>query len=88
MPYTTDNRFLHIVYALKRIQSPPVQSLTLSAGRPGILNGFRDFTAYATKISQNREETENILGVLYGEKYKGIYEIAMAEWYNQTNDSL
>ncbi len=88
MPYTTDRRFLHIVYTLKNIQSPPVQSLTLSAGRPSILNGFRDFTPYAPKIAQNREEIEGILRVLYGEKYKGIYEIAMAEWYYQTNDSF
>ena len=88
MPYTTDNRFLHIVYTLKKLQMPPVQSLTLSAGRPSILNGFRDFTAYARKMAKNREEIEEILRVLYGEKYKGIYEIAMAEWYYQTNDSF
>lgn len=88
MPYTTDNQFLHIVYALKKMKAPPVQSLTLSAGRPSILNGFRDFTGYAGEIAKNREEIEAILSVLYGEKYKGIYEIAMAEWYYQTNDSF
>lgn len=88
MPYTTDNQFLHIVYALKKMSAPPVQSLTLSAGRPSILNGFRDFTGYAGEIAKNREEIEGILSVLYGEKCKGIYEIAMAEWYYQTNDSF
>lgn len=88
MPYTTDNQFLHIVYALKKLNAPPVQSLTLSAGRPSILNGFRDFTGYVGAIAKNREEIEGILCVLYGEKYKGIYEIAMAEWYYQTNDSF
>ena len=88
MPYTTDRHFLHIVYALKKLKSPPVQSLTLSAGRPSILNGFRDFTGYAGEMAKNREEIEEMLSVLYGEKYRGIYEIAMAEWYYQTNDSF
>ena len=88
MPYTTDNQFLHIVHALREINSPPVQSLTLSAGRPGILDGFRDFTRYAGKMTKYRNEIEEILRVLYGKKYKGIYEIALAEWYYQSNDSF
>lgn len=88
MPYTTDNQFLHIVYALREIHSPPVQSLTLSAGRPSILDGFRDFTRYAGKMKKHKDEIEELLRVLYGEKCNGIYEIALAEWYYQSNDSF
>lgn len=88
MPYTTDNQFLHIVHTLRTIKAPPVQSLTLSAGRPSILDGFRDFTGYARKMPKYRDEIEELLRVLYGEKSKGIYEIAMAEWYYQSNDSF
>ena len=88
MPYTTDNQFMHIIHTLRAINSPPVQSLTLSAGRPSILDGFRDFTGYARKMLKYRDEIEEILQMLYGRKSKGIYEIAMAEWYYQSNDSF
>lgn len=88
MPYTTDNQFLHIIYTLRALHSPPVQSLTLSAGRPSILDGFRDFTGYAGRMAQHREEIEGFLQMLYGKKYKGIYDIAMAEWHYQSNDSF
>ena len=88
MPYTSDQRFLQIVRELQKMHVPPVQSLTLSAGRPSILNGFRDLSGYAGLMQQHREEIESAIQMLYGEKSKGVFDIALAEWYYQTNDSF
>lgn len=41
MPYTSDGMFLRIVFFLVKTGMVPVRSLTLSASRPSILNGFR-----------------------------------------------
>ena len=54
MPYVSDNKFFHIAAALTDMKLP-VKNLTLSASRPSILNGFRDFTRYGRWRSRRME---------------------------------
>ncbi len=85
MPYVSDNKFFHIAAALTDMKLP-VKNLTLSASRPSILNGFRDFTRYGRKIAENRTALQKTIQTLYGDKSKGVIDIALAEWYYQEND--
>ena len=86
MPYVSDNQFLHIICFLRQIGANPVQSLTLSANRPSILNGFRDFTRFGRYLEKNKSLIMEIVGTLYGENGRGVCEIMLAEWYYQNND--
>ena len=69
---------MHIVEVLKE-QGYRRSGLTLTAGRPGVLNGTWDMTPYASKIMENKEETLGQIEVLYGELATSIYEVALAE---------
>ena len=65
--------------------------LILTAGRPSVLNGFRDFTEYGRYIKQLREPIVNACQVLYGDAAVGVYEIALAEhlyWTNECFEAL
>ncbi len=88
MPYISDNQFLHIACFVRKMGVPPIQSLTLSASRPSIINGFRDFTRYGKYMMQYREDITETIRALYGDSSKGVFEIALAEWYYQNNDSF
>lgn len=88
MPYTSEEHFWQLVRTLQHLQAGAVQSLTLSAGRPSILNGFRDFTAHTDGIKEHKRQIEEILQMFYGKNGEGIYDIALAEWYYQCNDSF
>lgn len=86
MPYISDDRFFRIVYCLQCINNAPVKSLTLSAGRPSIMNGFRDFTRYGRYMERFSDIIQKSIYSLYGDRAKGVYKIALAEWYYQIND--
>lgn len=86
MPYTSDDMFLRIVFFLIRIRAVPVIGLTLSASRPSILNGFRDFTRYGPYLERYKEKITDTVQQLYGSVGKSVYEIILAEWYYQNND--
>lgn len=88
MPYISDDQFFRIVHCLQMINMTPVNSLTLSAGRPSILNGFRDFTRYGRYLERYADRIQQSIHVLYGDRAKGVYKIALAEWYYQNNDSF
>lgn len=85
LPDTTDKRFFQIILFLARIQTQPIQSLILSACRPTILNGFRDFTPYAKYAVTYKDEITEAVQALYGNSGKGVYEVALAEWNYQNN---
>ncbi len=86
MPFTEDSRFLRIVFFLIRAGAVPVKSLTLSACRPSIINGFRDFTKFGPCLERYGDAVSKIVEKLYGSGGKGVYEIALAEWYYQNNN--
>ena len=64
----------------------PVRSLTLSACRPSILNGFRDFTRFGRYLERYKDTISEAIHRLYGRVGKNVYEIILAEWYYQNND--
>lgn len=85
LPDTTDKRFFQIVCFLERIHTKPIQSLILSACRPSILDGFRDFTPYGKYLVSYKDEITKSVQTLYGNSGKGVYEVALAEWNYQNN---
>lgn len=87
MPYINDAMFFRIVlFLIQRNDLVPVRNLTLSACRPSILNGFRDFTRYGRYLEQNKDKITEAAVKLYGSVGEKVYEIASAEWYYQKND--
>ena len=86
MPYTDDFMFLRIAFCLIKAGAVPVRSLTLSACRPSILNGFRDFTRFGPYLERYQETITDMAGKLYGRGGKGVYEIMLAEWNYQNNN--
>lgn len=88
MPYVDDVQFVHIVDAMKRMRLPKIKNLTLSASRPSIINGFRDFTRYGRYLKRYKETITDMVEALYGENGRGAFEIAQAEWCYQSNDSF
>lgn len=85
MPYITDTRFLRIALFMEKAHLGPVGNLTMSACRPSILNGFRDFTRYGRVLEKYKEPITAVIRELYGNSGKSVYEIALAEWHYQNN---
>ncbi len=88
MPYTEDFEFLRIVFFLIKVGAVPIKSLTLTACRPSIINGFRDFTRFGPCLEHYGTTVSEMIEKLYGSGGKGVYEIALAEWYYQNNKSF
>lgn len=86
MPYISDGMFLRIVFFLVKTGMVPVRSLTLSACRPSIINGFRDFTRFGPYLERHKDTITQMIHQLYGSVGKNVYEIMLAEWYYQNND--
>lgn len=86
MPYISDGMFLRIVFFLMQTGRVPVKSLTLSACRPSILNGFRDFTRFGPYLKRYKDTISEMAHQLYGSVGKNVYEILLAEWCYQNND--
>ena len=87
MPYIKDAMFFRIVlFMAQREDLVPVRNLTLSACRPSIINGFRDFTRYGRYLESNKDRITEAATKLYGSVGEKVYEIASAEWYYQKND--
>ena len=86
MPYTSDGMFLRIMFFLVKTGMVPVRSLTLSASRPSILNGFRDFTRFGPYLERYKDTISETVHQLYGSVGKNVYEILLAEWCYQNND--
>ena len=86
MSYTDDFMFLRIAFFLIKIGAVPVRSLMLTACRPSLINGFRDFTRFGPYLERYKEMITEMIQKLYGSSGKGVYEIALAEWCYQNNE--
>lgn len=86
MPYTDDFLFLRIAFCLIEAGAAPVKSLTLTACRPSIINGFRDFTRFEPYLERYKYTVVELAEKLYGNGGTGVYEIALAEWNYQKNN--
>ena len=85
MPYISGAQFIRTVGQIESMKMPPIQSLTISASRPSIMNGFRDFYIYGSMLEGNRIRITESIKSLYGKSGKGAYETALAEWYYQND---
>ena len=86
MPYTDDFTFLRIAFCLIKAGAVPLMSLTLSACRPSLINGFRDFTRFGPYLERYKDTIVDMAEKLYGSGGKGVYEITLAEWNYQNNN--
>ena len=63
-------------------------SLVLTACRPNVFNGFRDFSDICLEMENKRNEIQKGIELLYGNVGKGVYEVAHAEWCYEHGDSF
>lgn len=65
-----------------------VHGLTFTAGRPSILNGFRDFSYFGDYLYKEKDRFIRMLHILYPTSAEAMYNIGMAEYLYQTNRCL
>ena len=62
------------------------KGLVLTGGRPSVVNGIWDMTAYHEAILQGNETLKDSLKLMYLDSWQQIYDIARAEIMYQQND--
>lgn len=90
-PQLSRYEFNRVVKKRLRESDKEIPQLMLTAGRPSVLNGFRDFTEYGKYMKQFKEPVVNAIRNLYGDAATGVYEIALAEhlyWKNECFEAL
>ena len=68
-----------MINVYKELRLPPDKNLSLTAGRPSLLNGFRDLTSFAKDLEPRKEELLSMMEVLYGDEATHIHKISLAE---------
>lgn len=86
MPYTDDFMFLRIAFFIIKTGEVPIRNLILTACRPSLINGFRDFTRFGPYLERYKDTITEMVQKLYGSSGKGVYEITLAEWCYQNNE--
>lgn len=75
--------FIKTLETLKK-NNTPVKSIVLNAGRPYLLNGFKDFTPFAPFLKKHKELfIENLKWLYEDAACPAIYNVCLAEWYYQ-----
>lgn len=90
-PQLNRYEFTRVVRKRLREADKEIPQLLLTAGRPSVLNGFRDFTEYGKYMKRFREPVVSAIRNLYGDVATGVYEIALAEhlyWKNECFEAL
>lgn len=72
MPYTTTEQLFDFAKSLHNIDLNTIPKITLTAGRPTIINGYRDFTPYFTEESDKQEHILQLMNNLYGKKHGDV----------------
>jgi len=80
LPYYTDEEFFRREKFLVRNIPQFYGGLALTACRPSVINGFRDFTGICPQMEENEQELKYAIEKIYGKSGKGVYEVALAEW--------
>lgn len=91
MPQLNRYEFIRVIRKRFLESEKEIPKLMLTAGRPSVLNGFRDFTEYGRHMKKFEEPVVNAIRNLYGEAATGVYEIALAEhlyWKDQCFEAL
>lgn len=80
MPQIDNEEAMKKAYFLAEAIQIPLYGLALTACRPSVINGFRDFTQFCKDMEENEEPICKAIGLIYGRSGKGVYEVALAEW--------
>ena len=84
-PKTTWKEFIDLLKCLQK-NNISLQNVTLTAGRPSILNGFNDFSRISPFLQKHRTEFIEYLSSLYERNVcPAIYSQCLAEYYYQIN---
>lgn len=86
MPNLEPQDLLDVVFRIMTQEDGPPPNLTLSASRPSLLNGVKDFSKYGVYLEEHKKEIINVLRSVYGEAATGVYEIALAEHLYQKDE--
>lgn len=85
-PSTSYIEFKELIQRQKELNIPPDSNFSLTAGRPSVINGFRDISSYVQDFKKDKKEIMNMLETLYGAGAEQIYNIALAEQLYQRNE--
>lgn len=84
-PCITGNDFFVILNKLSKIEHS-FSTITLTAGRPYVLDGVGDFTRLGLFLPRNKDKAMEALKVLYPSGDANcLYEVCLAEYYYQQN---
>lgn len=86
-PAITDAEFYHTIRRMHE-NNMKMRQMTFSTGRPTFLNGFRDFTRFGQFLKKKKDTAISAFNLLYGNLGEEVYNIALAEYLYQINDSL
>lgn len=84
LPQFSNEEFIKRVRLLLSVVKEPITGLALTACRPSVINGFRDFTDIAPNLDEIKNQAEKYIEMLYGSSGKGVYDVATAEWSYET----
>lgn len=79
MPNLEPQELIDVLYHIVDYGGGVTPNLTLSASRPTILNGVKDFSKYGDFLENHKEQILMLLQAVYGDAATGVYEIALAE---------
>ncbi len=85
-PALTNNEFRQAIEDLYHRKSGVPQDMVLTAVRPTLINGFRDFTLYGEIMPKLKHRYEEVMPALYGDVAGIVYKIACAELLYQRNE--
>lgn len=88
MPQFSDDEFLkRLIFVRNNLPAESV-GLALTACRPSVINGFRDFTFMCPSMEEKQEKIEYSIEKIYGSSGKGIYEVGLAEWNYEVGNTF
>lgn len=85
-PLTSNEEFIELINKQIELNILPSSHLSLTAGRPSVLNGFRDMSSLFKDIKKNKKEVIKVLNVLYGTDSELVYNLMLAEQLYQKNE--
>ncbi|MCR5289078.1 MAG: LuxR C-terminal-related transcriptional regulator [Treponema sp.] len=84
-PEVTWKQFIDVIKTLQ-ITNQPIDCVTLTAGRPFLLNGFNDFSRIGPFLESHKDKFIECCSYLYGaECTTFIHKLCLAEYYYQKN---
>lgn len=79
VPGLSKDDLFALVRETKNKGSAPVPNMTLTAGRPSVINGVWDFTPLVDKMADKKDDVMEMLDIIFGEQAAYIYDMMQAE---------